>query len=189
MRDMRVIKGYLGGNRWEWHLVEIIEKGGKCRNDWTEILTRVLNMMMICLCDTFVATFAWYSHYSSCMISIFFTWFHLSLTLSQNSLHTFPPNILDIEEITHKAGNYKKFSVFTRMLGAALTEEKDSVLYVDLLTSSDLELLKARKSGGISNPSSQAAISNKRYVILTYSGKEERERLRWRESKTQMVRE
>lgn len=81
---------------------------------------------------------------------------------------------LDIEEITHKAGNYKKFSVFIRMLSAAFTEEKDSVLYVDLLTSSDLELLKARKSGGvggISNPNSQAIISNKRYVILTYSGK------------------
>ena len=87
--------------------------------------------------------------------------------------------ILDVEEITHKAGNFKKFSVFTRMLGGALTEENDSVLFVDLLTYSDLELLKARKSGnsnvgysvgGKSGTNSQAAISNKRYVILTYSG-------------------
>ena len=85
---------------------------------------------------------------------------------------------LDVEEITHKAGNFKKFSVFTRMLAGALTEENDSVLFVDLLTYSDLELLKARKSGnsnvgysaGKSGSSSQAAISNKRYVILTYSG-------------------
>ena len=66
------------------------------------------------------------------------------------------------------------------MLGGALTEENDSVLFVDLLTYSDLELLKARKSGnsnvgyssvgGKSGTSTQAAISNKRYVILTYSG-------------------
>ena len=59
------------------------------------------------------------------------------------------------------------------MLSAALTEEKDSVLYVDLLTYSDLELLKARKHGGTNNMNSnpQAVQSNKRYVILTYSGK------------------
>ena len=60
------------------------------------------------------------------------------------------------------------------MLGAALTEEKDSVLYVDLLTSTDLEILKARKSGGVSGnnkPNAQVSGSNKRYVILTYSGK------------------
>lgn len=63
------------------------------------------------------------------------------------------------------------------MLGAALTEVKDSVLYVDLLTSSDLELLKARKSGdvsGINKVNSQVSLTNKRYVILTYSGKIER---------------
>lgn len=81
--------------------------------------------------------------------------------------------LLDVEEITHKAGNFKKFSVFTKMLSAAFTEEKDSVLYVDLLTYSDLELLKARKNGGVNNLSNntQAVQSNKRYVILTYSGK------------------
>jgi hypothetical protein len=50
----------------------------------------------------------------------------------------------DIEEITHKAGNYKKFIVFIKMLCAAFTEEKDSILYVDLLTYSDLEMLKVR---------------------------------------------
>ena len=77
-----------------------------------------------------------------------------------------------MEEITHKAGNFKKFSVFSKMLSAALTEEKDSVLYVDLLTYSDLELLKARKHGGNNNltRNPQAIQSNKRYVILTYSG-------------------
>ena len=66
------------------------------------------------------------------------------------------------------------------MLGAALTEEKDSVLYVDLLTSTDLEILKARKSGGVSGinkPNAQVSVSNKRYVILTYSG--EIEKVKW----------
>ena len=126
----------------------------------------------------FTAKFLFIFFYSHCFIHIFylfiFCFIFLFFCLFFFSFFFFF-FFLDIEEISHKAGNYKKFSVFIRMLGAALTEEKDSVLYVDLLTSSDLELLKARKSGGvvggIKNPSSQATVSNKRYVILTYSGK------------------
>jgi coiled-coil domain-containing protein 61 len=84
-----------------------------------------------------------------------------------------------IEEITHKAGNFKKFAVFSKMLSAAFTEAKDNVLYVDLLTSSDLEMLKARKStGGDSHggqfQASSGGVSNKRYIILTYSGEFDR---------------
>ena len=85
-----------------------------------------------------------------------------------------------IEEITHKAGNFKKFNVFVKMLCAAFTEEKDSVLFVDLLTYADLELLKARKSGsgsqglGSHNSNQAAILANKRYVILTYSGEFDR---------------
>ena len=58
------------------------------------------------------------------------------------------------------------------MLSAAFTEEKDSVLYVDLLTYTDLDLLKARKNGtnSVMKSNPQAIQSNKRYVILTYSG-------------------
>lgn len=43
----------------------------------------------------------------------------------------------DVEEITHKTGNFKKFAVFVRMLLSALQQRSDSV-FVDLLTYSDL---------------------------------------------------
>jgi hypothetical protein len=53
----------------------------------------------------------------------------------------------DIEEITHKAGNFKKFDTFVMMLSSAFARESDTV-YVDLLTYNDLEMMKARKVGG-----------------------------------------
>lgn len=49
----------------------------------------------------------------------------------------------DIEEITHKTGNLKKFSVFVKMLRSAILQESDSV-FVDLLTYQDFEMLKNR---------------------------------------------
>lgn len=76
-----------------------------------------------------------------------------------------------IEEITQKTGNYKKFGVFVKMLLTALARDSDSV-FIDLLTNSDLEMLKARKTGQplvnssfSSNPKNQM----KRYLILTYT--------------------
>jgi coiled-coil domain-containing protein 61 len=54
--------------------------------------------------------------------------------------------MIDIEEITHKAGNFKKFSLFTKMLYSAFSKTNDSV-FIDLLTLADLEMLKARKAG------------------------------------------
>ena len=51
-----------------------------------------------------------------------------------------------VEEITLKAGNFKKFSVFVKMLISSFDKENDSV-YVDVLTYKDLEVLKARKAG------------------------------------------
>ena len=117
--------------------------------------------------------------------------FHMKITIVRGGpgltrrLHVSSFIPIDIEEITHKAGNFKKFNVFVKMLCAAFTEEKDSVLFVDLLTYADLELLKARKSGGGgggsqsqsqqgsgSNPA--AVLANKRYAILTYSGEFDR---------------
>lgn len=86
---------------------------------------------------------------------------------------------IDIEETTHKAGNFKKFSVFTKMLSSAFSKDNESV-FVDLLTLADLELLKARKSGsGSSSARSEASqVSSKkqmkRYVILTYTGEFDR---------------
>ena len=53
-----------------------------------------------------------------------------------------------IEEITSKAGNFKKFSIFTKMLSAALKNEQPNELILDLLTQQDLATLKARKQGG-----------------------------------------
>ena len=87
--------------------------------------------------------------------------------------------LLDIEEITLKAGNFKKFNVFSKMLRSALNKESES-LYIDLLTYSDLESLKAKKMGNSGN--SNASVSTlhssrtqlKRYVILTYTGEYDR---------------
>ncbi len=69
--------------------------------------------------------------------------------------------------MTSKTGNFKKFAVFIRMLSSALSRTSD-VVFIDLLTSADLELLKARKSGAPSASSTSSATSNKRYLILTY---------------------
>ena len=53
----------------------------------------------------------------------------------------------DVEEITARTGNYKKFAVFARMLLAALRRDSNAVA-VDLLTYADLEALRARRAGG-----------------------------------------
>ena len=73
------------------------------------------------------------------------------------------------------------------MLISAFNKESDSV-FVDLLTGSDLEALKARKMGNTNGTSSSSSSSNnvsmsssqvsgaikKRYIILTYSGEFDR---------------
>jgi coiled-coil domain-containing protein 61 len=81
---------------------------------------------------------------------------------------------IDIEEITHKAGSYKKYPTFVKMLCSAFSRESESV-FVDLLTYNDLELLKARKLG-TAPPHSNAntASSKKRYIILTYAAEFDR---------------
>ncbi len=50
-----------------------------------------------------------------------------------------------IEEITNKAGNYKKFPVFVKMLLAAIKRDSPDEVVIDLLTQQDLALIKARK--------------------------------------------
>jgi coiled-coil domain-containing protein 61 len=59
------------------------------------------------------------------------------------------------------------------MLASALARKSNSV-FVDLLTYSDLEMLKNRKAGAGANTSQQSNSSNqrafnKRYLILTYT--------------------
>ena len=39
-----------------------------------------------------------------------------------------------IEEITNKAGSFKKFSVYVKMLLAALKREQTDEVYIDMLT-------------------------------------------------------
>ena len=50
-----------------------------------------------------------------------------------------------IEEITNKAGNYKKIPVFVKMLLAAIKRDSPDEVVIDLLTQQDLALIKARK--------------------------------------------
>ena len=91
----------------------------------------------------------------------------------------FITSLTDIEEITLKAGNFKKFDVFLQMLASAFDNDSESV-YVDVLTYSDLEMLKARKStssapeGDENSANRQMKPQTKRYVILTYRGEFDR---------------
>ncbi|XP_048225216.1 centrosomal protein CCDC61 isoform X2 [Perognathus longimembris pacificus] len=77
---------------------------------------------------------------------------------------------LVIEDLTHKTGNFKQFSIFCNMLESALTQSSESVT-LDLLTYTDLEALRSRKLGG--RPSTlaprSAQLNSKRYLILIYS--------------------
>ena len=74
-----------------------------------------------------------------------------------------------IEDITSKSGNFKKFSVFMKMLLMSLEHQSDSVI-VDLLTFSDLEMLKSRKQNAQNKMQNvPAKVLKKRYLILTYA--------------------
>uniref|UniRef100_A0A452FXI6 Centrosomal protein CCDC61 n=1 Tax=Capra hircus TaxID=9925 RepID=A0A452FXI6_CAPHI len=75
-----------------------------------------------------------------------------------------------IEDLTHKTGNFKQFSIFCNMLESALTQSSESVT-LDLLTYTDLESLRNRKMGGRPGPlaSRSAQLNSKRYLILIYS--------------------
>lgn len=52
-----------------------------------------------------------------------------------------------IEEITNKAGSYKSFQIFIKMLMSALSKESESV-FIDLLSFRDLEQIKMKKMQG-----------------------------------------
>ncbi|RHY09645.1 hypothetical protein DYB36_000762 [Aphanomyces astaci] len=79
---------------------------------------------------------------------------------------------IDIEELTKKTGNFKRFYTFVNMLMSALQHKSESV-FIDLLTYSDLELYRKRKLGksapSTNLPDPVAALNNKRYLILTYA--------------------
>lgn len=100
----------------------------------------------------------------------------------------------DIEELTRKTGNFKQFAVFYNMLQSAITKVfdnncrtkwKGTIQYysqssasvtLDLLTYTDLELLRNKKLGsaGISPGKNTSQLQTKRYLILTYSAEFDR---------------
>uniref|UniRef100_A0A7S0HQ43 Coiled-coil domain-containing protein 61 n=1 Tax=Hanusia phi TaxID=3032 RepID=A0A7S0HQ43_9CRYP len=71
-----------------------------------------------------------------------------------------------IEEVTQKTGNFKKFSVFYKMLCSALKQASETV-FADLLTYQDLEMLRSRQTRKPATSSTRP--TNKRYLILTYA--------------------
>ncbi|KAK1788328.1 hypothetical protein P4O66_016773 [Electrophorus voltai] len=76
-----------------------------------------------------------------------------------------------IEDLTRKTGNFKQFPIFCSMLQSAVSKSSESVT-LDLLTYSDLELLRNRKAGVVGRPRAQqqsAALTAKRYLILIYT--------------------
>eukprot|EP00118_Oscarella_pearsei_P029215 m.3929 g.3929 ORF g.3929 m.3929 type:complete len:526 (+) comp9991_c0_seq1:95-1672(+) len=79
-----------------------------------------------------------------------------------------------IEELTHKTGNFKQFSVFCSMLQSAAAKSSGSVS-LDLLTFEDLERLRSRQRGkatagqGSKRNGGHSSPGNKKYLILTYS--------------------
>ncbi|CAF0876497.1 unnamed protein product [Brachionus calyciflorus] len=76
-----------------------------------------------------------------------------------------------IEELTKKTGNFKSFPIFVNMLKTALKKNSSSVT-VDLLTYSDLEALRSKKTNSMSDGSTlnfNSQHNNKRFLILTYN--------------------
>lgn len=96
----------------------------------------------------------------------------LLLNVSQQYISSSDWCFADLVDTTQKAGNVKDFPVFVHLLKSALNGGDESA-HIDILTFSDLELLKAKKLAekGIdaghrhhTSPDSR----DKRYVILTY---------------------
>lgn len=86
--------------------------------------------------------------------------------ICKNGKNTFL--VVDIENLTHKTGNYKKFDVFVCMLKSGLLKTSDSIS-LDLLTYNDLEQLRTQKlKHRLSRTSTNNAYSNRRYLILRY---------------------
>ncbi len=79
----------------------------------------------------------------------------------------------DVEDMTLKSYSYKKFGLFVRMLLTALRRTSDSVS-LDLLTSDDLDRVKARRSEGGAAIDSSLSRTRKRYLILTYTAEYDR---------------
>lgn len=79
-------------------------------------------------------------------------------------------SIADIEELTRKTGNYKKFPIFLNMLESAVTKSSEAVT-LDLLSYMDLEAMWEKKLSFNKKQrfSCGTKPESKRYLILTYS--------------------
>lgn len=79
-----------------------------------------------------------------------------------------------IEDLTHKTGNFKQFTVFISMLESALSKNSNSVS-VDLLTYGDLESLRNQHhrpgfgTQHIPGAKTRSQLNSKRYLIMTYT--------------------
>lgn len=78
--------------------------------------------------------------------------------------------VADIEEITHKTGHFRGFDTFVLMLRSALGNGSDCSL--DILTYTDLQMLKSRHKSTEARAATPNAARNKRYIILTQAGSE-----------------
>ena len=70
--------------------------------------------------------------------------------------------IQDVENITKKTGNYKRFGIFVQMLESAMLNRSDSVC-VDILTYEDLVQLRTRSKRSHDDVFSSTSMS-KRYL-------------------------
>eukprot|EP00501_MAST-03F_sp_TOSAG23-6_P001205 GSMAST32.ASY1.ANO1.1249.1 assembled CDS len=82
-----------------------------------------------------------------------------------------------IEQLTRQTRNFKKFSVFVRMLSAAQKSSSSSV-WIDLLTFDDLQEMRMKNNGGSRPiPANAEVLREKRYLVLTYNV--EFDRIHW----------
>lgn len=105
---------------------------------------------------------------------------NLTISLEQANEPMYWNGIFDaryLEEITNKAGSFKSFEVFIKMLMSGLSKESENVL-VDLLSYKDLENMRNKKSNNSSNVSdsqnTDLSIINKKYLIISYTNEFEK---------------
>ncbi len=105
---------------------------------------------------------------------------NLTISLEQANETLYWNGIFDsryLEEITNKAGSFKSFEVFIKMLMSGLSNESENVL-VDLLSYKDLEMMRNKKNNNNLNESnsmtSDLSVLNKKYLIISYTNEFEK---------------
>lgn len=111
------------------------------------------------------------------------TQINLTISLEQVNETMYWNGIFDaryLEEITKKAGSFKTFEVFLKMLMSGLAKETENVL-IDLLSYKDLEMMRNKKSNNTtsnsineSNSNVDLSTLNKKYLIISYTNEFEK---------------